>query len=324
MAKTLYNGINAVNNAHLSIKQEAVEAKNTSNNQPKKYYDLIPLEHLSFDSNIRSESEYTEEDINELAKSMKKFGQLQPICVYRDKKDKYIIIFGHRRYLAAKKLGLRELTCHIIPKPIMIDKIYMQAVENEHFKRLSPRDRENYIKVLRDMGESFENIAHEIGKSESWVRECSVAGEVREKYQDLLETTGIEFGTKEAYSLRNATVEQAEETINEIVEHPENKTILLRRVNKRTKKKMNVGKKPKDTKTSVDPTLEMELDTSVNLIKKEEKMRLLTKHIDVGWDDNQKNFSVKINDGIDSNESFVQSLIELICQQFTRINYSQV
>jgi ParB family chromosome partitioning protein len=324
MTKNLSNSINAVNNVHSNIKREEVEPKNTSNNQTKEYYDLVTLELLAFDSNIRSEPEYTDEDINELAESMKKFGQLQPICVYDEKKVNYIILYGHRRYFAAKKLGLKELKCIIVPEPTAIDKIYIQAIENEQSKRLSPQDREKYIKALRDRGESFEDIAHKIGKSVSWVRECSVAANVRLKYQNELETVGIDFSTKDTYSLRNATKEQIDETINELVENPENKNVLLKKINKRTKKKLNVGRKPKDTKTSIDPTLEIELDTSVNTNNEEKKTKLQINHMEIEWSKEQENFSMRMSDFIDSNDSIAQPLIKIIRNFFAKINYNQV
>jgi ParB family chromosome partitioning protein len=324
MAKNLYGSINAANEALANIKKEEVEPNGTSKEQTKEYYKLLPLELLAFDSNIRAESEYTDKDINELAESMKEFGQLQPIRVYEDKKNNYKILFGHRRYFAAKKLGLKELKCIIVPEPTKIDKIYIQAVENEHFKRLSPQEREKYIKVLRDMGKSFEDIARKIGKSVSWVRICSVAGEVNEKCQNMLEDTGIELTTKEAYNLRNATEEQLEEAISAIVEHPENKNVLLRKVNKRTKKKMNVGRKPKETNASIDPTSEMELDMSVTTNNEEEETKLQINHIEIDWSNDQKKFSMRRNSLIDSNDSIAQPLTKMIHHFFTEINYSQV
>jgi ParB family chromosome partitioning protein len=322
MAKNLYSGINAANDALSNIKEEEVEQNGTSNNQTKESYKLIPLELLSLNSNIRSD--YTIEDISELVESMKEFGQLQPICVYEDKKNNYKILFGHRRYFAAKKLGLKELGCIIAPKPREINKIYIQAIENEQFKELSSLDREKYIKALMDMGESFEKIAHKIGKSESWVRTCSVAVKVKEKHQNKLEAAGIELSTKEAYALRNATDEQIEEAISAIVEHPEIKDVLLRKLNKRTKKKMNVGRKAKDTNANIDPPLEMELDTSVNTSNEENKTKLQINHMELNWRNDQKKFSMRMDNYIDSNDSITKPLTKMIHHFFTEINYGQV
>jgi len=49
----------------------------------------------------------------ELARSMKRVGQLQPICV-KKKNGSYEIIYGHRRYYAALLAGMTEMECRVV------------------------------------------------------------------------------------------------------------------------------------------------------------------------------------------------------------------
>jgi ParB family chromosome partitioning protein len=212
------------------------------NNQQGVNFGEISLELIKFDSNIRHD--YKEEDIDELAKSMMAYGQLQPICVYKKDSD-YFVIFGHRRYLSAKKAGFKTIRAVVMPEPEAIERIYMQIIENEQSKSITPEERESYIHLLLEKGESYSKIADTIGKSESWIRECSVAYNVREKYQKTFIDAGLTLSTHQVNLLRNATEEEIKKAIELSVENPENKGDILTDLNKRTKKKKNVGGRQK-------------------------------------------------------------------------------
>jgi len=225
-------------------------------------YGLIPLSQIIFDTNIRSK--YDDDSINDLSESMKKYGQLQQIHVYKKKEDNYVIIFGHRRYLAAKKAGLTHAKVVIEPEPKAIDKIYRQAIENEQSESLSPEDREAYIHSLLENGESFKNISQTIGFSESWARECAAAYIVREKYKDFFSDAGITFTSKELYAMRNATEKEVKETVALVKENPEKKREILEVLNKRKKKKMNVGGKRKENVSSLLKGLKITFDINID------------------------------------------------------------
>lgn len=56
---------------------------------------------------------FNSHDIDELASSIRNNGLLNPIIV-RMNKEKFEIVAGNRRYLACKKLGWRNIMCHIV------------------------------------------------------------------------------------------------------------------------------------------------------------------------------------------------------------------
>lgn len=205
-------------------------------------FNIISINKFEFESNIRKR--YDDENLNELVESLKKYGQIQPICSYK-KNNKLNILYGHRRYLAAQKAGIKQIVSIIIAEPSEKDKIYIQATENEQSESISCEDRELYIKRLRDMGESFEVIAKKIGKSESWVRECSIAANIRLKNSESFEKLNTPLSTKEMYCFRNATKEQIDEAIEMALEKPELKDPILKKLNSETKRK-NSGKNVKN------------------------------------------------------------------------------
>ena len=220
-----------------------VNKKQPVNEEIKEFFEYLSINTIVSDGNIRKT--YNDECINELAESIKKYGQLQPISVY-EKNQQFVIIFGHRRYLACKQAGLKEVKAILAKEPNSLDKIYQQVIENEQSENLSPEDREAYIKLLKDNGQPFEEIANKIGKSISWVRECSAAFNVRKNYQKILDDANLSLSTHETNLLRNAPKEEVEKAIALVVENPENKIEILKDVNKRNLKKKNVGAKKRN------------------------------------------------------------------------------
>jgi ParB family chromosome partitioning protein len=279
-------------------------------------YTSIPMGLIVFKTNIRSE--FFDEDINELAVSMKTFGQLQPCQVYEEN-DEYVIIYGHRRYLAAKEAGINELNCIIIDKPSDIDTIYMQVIENEQVKSLSAKDREAYIKKLRDMGESFEVIAQKVGKSVPWIRQCAIAAEVREKNQPVLDKANIEFGTTDIYNFRNATKDEVEEAIKLSCVNPEQKNAFLSDINRRKKKKYNVGGKRKNTTSEMEPG---SLNNQGTIKHSISDNSLISFRIIL--DEKEKSFSIVKVSIADLTDSQVNSVLAPLCQIYEEKGYNQI
>ena len=282
----------------------------------------LKLNEIEFESNIRSN--YQEKGLNELAESMKIAGQLEPIRVYKGE-EKYFIIYGHRRYKAAEIAGLPQLKCIInVSKPTEIEKLYLQIIENEQSESLSAEDREAYIKKLLDQGQSYKQIAENMGKSESWIRECSVAHYVREQNKSAFEEAGVQFTTKEAYLLRNLKEEELETLIDAITTSPENKTEILKEANRRTKKK-NSGKRPKNNKntfsnnealanTLVSPAIEN------GTVPSKSNQIILT----IFLKENKINIFIENDETVDLSESIKRSLLDLLYNYYGEKGYEKI
>lgn len=102
--------------------------------------------------------DYPEDEIEQLAQSIKNNGLLEPILV-RKKGDFYEIIAGHRRFMAVKKLGLKEIEVKILN--ISDAKLCeVSLVENLERKDLNPLERANGYKKLIDIfGYTQEQVA---------------------------------------------------------------------------------------------------------------------------------------------------------------------
>jgi ParB family chromosome partitioning protein len=203
----------------------------------------IPLELIVSESNIRTT--YDEESIIELSRSLEEYGQLQPIRVY-EKNGEYVIIFGHRRFLAAKMAGLIDMKCILTQKPDSLDKVYIQAIENEHAKQISSEDREKYVHLLRyELHQDEKTIARRMGKTPAWVSQTLAAYESRQKNQDIFNEKGIEITTTDAYSIRNAEKDDVENIAEQIKETPRKKTQIIKEIREKTSKSQRSKSDPK-------------------------------------------------------------------------------
>lgn len=212
------------------------ENKTVQKKEAQEEYTSIPLSLIEIESNIRSE--YNDEDIKNLSDSMLQYGQLEAIRVF-EKGAKYVIVFGHRRYLAAKKAKLKEIKCVVTDKPDTLDKLYIQAIENEHSVNLSPSDREKYIKLLKTKyKQSVSEIASKLGKSETWIYRSLNAAKFREENQDIFDKAGVSLTTEDASALNNYSKDQITKAVDLMAENPGNKTKILKNIKKdNTKKK---------------------------------------------------------------------------------------
>lgn len=109
------------------------------------------------------------ENIDELAKSMAE-GQLSPICVARDGEDSYVILQGERRWLAAKKAGLKEIEAIVtdLPKDDS-ERIFGQLTENIQRDNMKLCDLIDSIGSLIKQGFNQTEIARKLGKDRTYI-----------------------------------------------------------------------------------------------------------------------------------------------------------
>jgi ParB/RepB/Spo0J family partition protein len=126
----------------------------------------IPLAHLIPPPNPIRES-LDPDGIAELADSLRTLGQLQPILVARQG-EKWRIIAGHRRYLAALRTDLKSL------KAIETDgrdgnEILIMVAENCARQDLTPWEEAQVIHTLVvENGRDLDQVARAFGKSRAW------------------------------------------------------------------------------------------------------------------------------------------------------------
>lgn len=111
---------------------------------------------------------FDQETLDELANSIKEFGLIQPIIVFK-KNNKFILIAGERRLRAVKALGKKEILAFIAD--IDENKLRELAlIENIQRENLNPIELANSYKDLMQVHKiTQENLAELIHKSRTQI-----------------------------------------------------------------------------------------------------------------------------------------------------------
>ena len=115
---------------------------------------------------------FTEDELADLAASIKEKGVLQPILLraVSGKPYMYEIVAGERRFRASKLAGLTEIPAlvkQITPESAM----EIALIENVQRENLNPIEESNAYKNIMDKcGYELSDVARLIGKSESYIK----------------------------------------------------------------------------------------------------------------------------------------------------------
>lgn len=129
---------------------------------------------------------FNEEALDELAKSIRELGLIQPITVRKLDYNKYQLISGERRLRASKKIGLQT-----IPAYIRLanddESLTMALVENIQRQDLDPIEIAlSYQQLMQELNLTQDEVSARVGKQRS-----TVANFIRLLKLDPLIQTGI-------------------------------------------------------------------------------------------------------------------------------------
>jgi len=114
---------------------------------------------------------FNEEKLLELANSIKKNGIIQPIAVRADKNDlnKFQIIAGERRWLAAQKAGLHEVPIIILDLDDneMLEVAIVENIQRDDLNVVE--EARGYHRLADEFGYDHEKIASFMSKSRSHI-----------------------------------------------------------------------------------------------------------------------------------------------------------
>ncbi len=114
---------------------------------------------------------FDEQNLNELANSIKERGILQPVIVRKSSDDlsKFEIIAGERRWLAAQKVGLHDIPV-VITDADDLKSLEFAIVENVQRHDLNPlEEAQGYKKLIDVFSYDQDKVSKFIGKSRSYI-----------------------------------------------------------------------------------------------------------------------------------------------------------
>ena len=230
---------------------------------------------------------FDEESLNDLQKSIKERGIIQPIIVRKSNENsKYEIIAGERRWLAAQKAGLHDVPV-VVTEADDLKSLEFAIVENVQRHDLNPlEEAQGYQRLINDFSYDQEKVSKFIGKSRSYITNSLRILTLPTDVLDLIEKKKISTGhAKILVGLDNASF-----IANKIVE----KKLSVRQAENFVKifKKNNKQKINKDPNIkSLEYDLQSKIGINVNIShKKNNKGTLAIQYSDL----NQLNKIIEI------------------------------
>jgi ParB family chromosome partitioning protein len=118
--------------------------------------------------------DFNEDDLNDLAASIKQFGVLQPLIVSKVEKDtptgrdvEYELIAGERRLRASQIANLPRVPV-VVRRSTSPEKLAISVIENIQREDLSPvEEARSYERLSKQFGMKYPEIAKQVSKSRS-------------------------------------------------------------------------------------------------------------------------------------------------------------
>jgi len=130
-------------------------------------FHMIPIDEIK-PNPYQPREEISDEDIKDLAASIKEKGIIEPLIVKR-LNNQFILAAGERRLRAAQIVGLKEVPA-IIKNLTEQEILEIGLIENLHRKDLNPIEEANgYDQLNKKFGLTHEQIAQLVGKDRSTI-----------------------------------------------------------------------------------------------------------------------------------------------------------
>jgi len=150
---------------------------------------------------------FSDSDLDTLTNSIKERGIIQPIIVRKseNEKNKYEIIAGERRWLAAQKAGLHEVPV-VVTEADDLRSLEFAIIENVQRHDLNAiEEGQGYQRLIDDFSYDQDRVAKFIGKSRSHVANCLRLLSLPKEVIKLIENNEISPGhAKILVGLENA------------------------------------------------------------------------------------------------------------------------
>ena len=129
----------------------------------------IPVDQIS-PNPYQPRKTFNETSIEELARSVREHGIVQPLVVTRLADRKYRLIAGERRFRAAQRAGLSKVPGVIKEMARDSDTLQIALIENIQREDLNPIEEANaYHQLHEEFGLTQEEISRQVGKERSTI-----------------------------------------------------------------------------------------------------------------------------------------------------------
>ena len=189
---------------------------------------------------------FNEDELQELADSIRKVGILQPLLVTKQG-DHYEIIAGERRFRAAKLAGLKEVPV-LVREYSRQQKLEIALIENVQRADLNPiEEAKAYDTLIREFGLRQEDVAEKVSKNRATITNSMRLLKLDDRVQELLTQNSLSSGHARALiPLENGDLQY--QTAMKIL----NQGLSVRDTEKLVKTLLSPAKKKKSEDHSLD------------------------------------------------------------------------
>ena len=219
---------------------DALLGQTTTNQRTVKEIDLNKIKPGRF----QPRSNFDDEKLDELTKSIKNQGVLSPILVRELGLNEYEVIAGERRLRASKKAGLSSIPCLVDQKQDQ-DALISALIENLQREDLNPVEEARGLdRLKREFGLTQDEVANSTGKARSTIANTLRILSLPSTVLEMLSRGEIEKG--HAKLLASMEPREAEETAKKIIKNKLSIKDLSGITSKKTTNK-NIKQKTKET-----------------------------------------------------------------------------
>ena len=192
---------------------------------------------------------FDEEQLGELAESIRRYGVLQPLLVQK-KDDRYELIAGERRWRAAKLAGLREVPV-IVREYTKQQTMEIALIENVQRADLNPiEEAKAYQMLIQEFGLRQEDVAERVAKNRATITNSMRLLKLDERVQEMLIQNRITGGHARALLSLEDGEKQYQLALKTVENH-----LSVREVERLVKELL----KPKKSKKKMDSERDLEV-----------------------------------------------------------------
>ncbi|HEC65127.1 MAG TPA: ParB/RepB/Spo0J family partition protein [bacterium] len=166
--------------------------------------DIISVERLIVEEQF--EDRFADQ---ELLDSIHENGLLTPLTVY-ESKDFYVVLEGHRRFDAIKRLGIEEVQVTLVPAPESAQEAKsFQVIVNRHRKDMMPTHVADAIMTLKEADVKQKEIARRFRLRESEVSTYLTLARGHKKIRDAVNAGRLTLSAAEPLLTKPMEIQEA-------------------------------------------------------------------------------------------------------------------
>lgn len=220
--------LNNLNAAFSKVADSVSELKSVSHQELVSVEDIVTAEFNPYNEND------SDDNVEQLAKSIESYGLIEPLCVNKDKDGKYHLISGERRFKAILRLKWKRVPCVVydgleaVQAELRLHEANLETREYTAAQKFSfyKRVRELLLK-LKDEGKLTgglqKNIANMLHISERQVRKYDSISELPQDIQKSVEdgtlSINAAYDISQSYDGNNSTSDEDKTTDEEALDN---------------------------------------------------------------------------------------------------------